>query len=177
MTPASLSRGNAKRFGSGLTAHSTARPLSSAPCRIPFAPMRRARRSSHELRLELTPLLDVMFLLLTFFIFAFVLMVRLEVTDIRLPGVQAGAPVQRLPSITITVAQDGSLTIAGRAVQLGEVTSAIETARAQEPGAQLLIAVDERSPAGEIFKLMDTLRAAGHSDLRFLRAPQTSPAP
>lgn len=144
--------------------------------------MRRARRAISEPRLELTPLLDVMFLLLTFFIFAFVLMVRLDVTDIRLPVAQAGKGVERAPALTISIREDGSLSIANAPTTIEEVAGAIDAARAIEPKTQLFIAVDERAPAGVVFLLMDALRAAGHSDLRFLRAPaatagSSSPAP
>ncbi len=133
--------------------------------------MRRARRAISDPRLELTPLLDVMFLLLTFFIFAFVLMVRLEVTDIRLPTAQAGQSVERAPALTISVREDGGYFIADRSMALEEVAPAIDAARSENPSTQLLIAVDERAPAGVVFRLMDTHRAAGPSDLRVRRAP------
>ena len=44
---------------------------------------------------ELTPLIDVVFLLLTFFILAAVLMVRVDVLGIRLPTLAAGTPLER----------------------------------------------------------------------------------
>lgn len=122
-------------------------------------------------RLELTPLLDVMFLLLTFFIFAFVLMVRLEVTDIRLPAAGVGTPTERVPALTVGIGQEGELTLAGEPTTLDSLPAEIDRRLTEQPGAQLLIAVDERAPAGEVFKLMDALRAAGRTDLRFLRAP------
>ncbi len=141
--------------------------------------MRRARRTLAEPRLELTPLLDVMFLLLTFFIFAFVLMVRLEVTDIRLPTITGGQSVQNAPAIAVAIRSDGSFAVSETPTPLDQIPDAIDRAKAAAPTAQLLIAVDQRAPAGEVFRLMDTLRAAGHTDLRFLRAPNSpdSPAP
>ena len=55
-----------------------------------------ARRQPIEPRLELTPLIDVVFLLLTFFVFAMVLSARLEVTDVRLPArARASRPSRR----------------------------------------------------------------------------------
>ena len=46
--------------------------------------MRPLRRSEHETRVEMMPLIDVVFLLLTFFIYAMVLMVRAEVLPVPL---------------------------------------------------------------------------------------------
>ena len=69
------------------------------------------RRSPPEPTLELAPLLDVMFLLLTFFIFAFVIMVRLEVTDIRLPTASTGRGAERVPTVTLALNAEGEVTI------------------------------------------------------------------
>jgi biopolymer transport protein ExbD len=139
--------------------------------------MRRARRAISEPRLELTPLLDVMFLLLTFFIFAFVLMVRLEVTDIRLPVARAGQGVERAPSLTVSVRADGSLALENQPTTLDTVAQSIDAVRQNAPTTQLFIAVDERAPAGVVFLLMDQLRASGHTDLRFLRTPAATSEP
>ena len=46
--------------------------------------MRPLRRTDHDTRVEMMPLIDVGFLLLTFFIYAMVLMVRAEVLPVPL---------------------------------------------------------------------------------------------
>lgn len=138
--------------------------------------MQRPRRAHSEIRLELTPLLDMMFLLLAFFIFAFVLMVRLDVTDIKLPPVTGGKSVENAPVVVVSLGADGTLKVDQKPVERAQVVGAIGEARAARAGSQLLIAVDEGAPSGELFKLMDELRAAGLQDLKFLRLP-TKTAP
>jgi len=140
--------------------------------------VRPRRTSALEPRLELTPLMDVMFLLLTFFILAFVLMVRLEVTDIRLPGAGAGQTEQRQQAVVLALVEDGSLTIDGQPTTLDTLLTDLQARLDANPGAQLVIATDTESRSGRLFELMDALRAGGFADLRFLRLPRgTPPAP
>lgn len=133
------------------------------------------RRPSPEARFELAPLLDVMFLLLTFFIFAFVIMVRLEVTDITLPPASQGRATDRAPAITLALASDGGLTINGRETSLETLALDLQAVIELRPEAQLLIATDVDARSGDLFELVDVLKAAGHVDLRFLRLPAGGP--
>lgn len=123
--------------------------------------------------------MDVMFLLLTFFILAFVLMVRLEVTDIRLPAAAAGQTEQRTDAVVLALQEDGSLTIDTQPTTLETLIPDLRRRLDENPGAQLVIATDTESRSGRLFELMDTLREAGFADLRFLRLPQgaAQPAP
>ncbi len=122
--------------------------------------------------------MDVMFLLLTFFIFAFVLMAKLEVSDIRLPAPASGqAPAAGAP-VVLALREDGSLAIDGAPVTLDSLATALRARLDSAPGSQLVIATDTESRSGRLFELMDTLRDAGFENLRFLRLPNgPGPAP
>jgi len=124
-----------------------------------------------EPRLEMAPLLDVMFLLLTFFIFAFVLMVRLEVTDITLPTTAAGQSLQRSTAIILSIDAEGGVTLDGLPVALDDLKRSIRTRLEAVPGASLLVATDAGTRAEDLFDLVDSLKAAGFTELRFLRKP------
>ncbi len=54
--------------------------------------MFRIRREYRSARLEMTPLIDVVFLLLTFFIYSFVVMVDARVAPMRLTPLATGGP-------------------------------------------------------------------------------------
>jgi len=136
------------------------------------------RRPVPEPRLELTPLMDVMFLLLTFFIFAFVLMVRLEVTNITLPQASAGQQgAERVEAVVIALDAEGALTIDGQPTTIERLSSDLGARLEESPGAQLLIATDAESRSGVLFALVDALKGAGFSELRFIRQPEAQPAP
>ena len=51
--------------------------------------MRALRRTEHETRIEMMPLIDVVFILLTFFIYAMVLVVGAEVLPVPLESYES----------------------------------------------------------------------------------------
>jgi len=134
--------------------------------------MRSVRRSSPDVRLELTPLIDVVFLLLTFFVFSLVLMVRADVLDVKLPELSAGRTADRTPAITIVIDEDGGLFVEGEATELSEIGGRVRAIR-EERGetAPLLLAVDELGRAGDLIELADTLNAEGIGEFSVIGRP------
>ncbi|MCL4221561.1 MAG: biopolymer transporter ExbD [Phycisphaerales bacterium] len=122
--------------------------------------MIRFRRTSPDVRLEMTPMIDVIFLLLTFFIFALVLMVRAEVLDVQLPEIGAGEkPSGEL--ITIAMERDGRIVVDGQPVELEGLVDRVWMLKGERPQARLVIAVDREGRSGALIQLVDTLAGAG----------------
>ena len=69
--------------------------------------MRPIRHYDDEVRLELTPLIDVVFLLLTFFIFSMVMMVRANVLPVELVGIASAETAGDNLAAAITIDRDG----------------------------------------------------------------------
>lgn len=153
--------------------------------------MLRARRSAIRPSVEITPLIDVVFLLLTFFVFALILTVRMDATDIRLPEVRSGAesPTTTRP-VVIAMDTGGEITFGetvlaraeddvgpetAEAIRLALLESAGLTEAGPVPGdvdlPTLMLAIDEEARHGRILELLDALREAGISDFRYLRSP------
>lgn len=133
--------------------------------------MRRVRRSSAgEIRLELTPLIDVVFLLLTFFIFALVLMVRADVLGITLPELSAGAPARPSDAVELVIEADGSLRLAGEAVELDGLDGRLDALHAGED-RPVRLAVDERAPSGVLVSVAEVLAARGVGSLDLIGRP------
>lgn len=141
----------------------------------------RLRRPDDELRIEIMPLIDVIFLLLTFFIYAMVLMVRAELLPIELQEFESGTPAQPAPAVTISVLRDGSIHVNREAVALDGVLEAITTARGAEPDAVIYLALEagdgtvDRGPI--LTELWDRLRPAGLEINLVGRPPDLAPAP
>lgn len=116
-------------------------------------------------------MLDVVFILLTFFIFAMVLSKRFTVTDIRLP--QAGAAshnkAEQEDTIVVALKPGGGLTVNNEAVTLDLLPDRLAALQRAAPSAKVFLAPDTAASSGELFQLMDTLAKAGIRDLRFLR--------
>ena len=105
--------------------------------------MRPIRRSEHETRVEMMPLIDVVFLLLTFFIYAMVLMVRAEVLPVPLESYVSGTPAEPRPSISVTIAVDGNIYVNRTIVDLEGVATAVSNELENEPGAAIYVVVED----------------------------------
>lgn len=139
---------------------------------------RRVRRLGDDPHVELTPMIDVVFLLLTFFVFSIVLMVRADVLDVRLPELKSGQNAERVTPITIAITDTGALLINRESVVMGSVVDRVKLLRDAQPQAPILLAVDTRSPAGVMIELADTLTGASLGEFSIIgreAVPETEP--
>lgn len=124
-----------------------------------------------EVRLDLTPLIDVVFLLLTFFLFSMVLMVRADVLDVSLPEIGSGRPGERVSAITVSIDADGAVFVNGEPVEVSGVADEVKRLRAEAEEAPVLLAVDEGGRAGRLIELADVLRGAGINEFSVIGRP------
>ena len=108
----------------------------------------------------MTPLIDVVFLLLTFFIFALVLMVRANVLDVQLPEVGSGPAAEGI-TVTIAIDRENHLFVDGQAVEEGALVDAVRTKMSESSDARLVIAADQASASGVLIRLADLLGREG----------------
>jgi len=127
-------------------------------------------RDLDEPRLEIMPLIDVVFLLLTFFIFSVALMVRADALDVTLPSVSAGEAVERTDVVAVTVLADGSVRVQGEAVGAGELTA--RAAALANEGTRVLVAADADAPSGALLRVLDALAGAGVEDVGVIGRPE-----
>ena len=121
----------------------------------------------------MTPLIDVVFLLLTFFLFSLVLMVRADTLDVQLPSLTAGGPARTGGVITIALTQTGQIALDGEPINPDTLADAITSARAARPDAKLVIAADQNGRSGELLGLIDRLTAAGITEFGVLSQRDT----
>lgn len=110
------------------------------------------------------PLIDVIFLLLTFFIYAMVLMVRAELLPVQMPALAAGKPATPAPAVTISIDQEGRVFVDREQTDIDSVLARIQEAVAQDPETVVYIAADERGDTDRLptfLSLYDRLSHAG----------------
>ncbi|MHC5023859.1 MAG: ExbD/TolR family protein [Planctomycetota bacterium] len=127
--------------------------------------MLRIRRPEDELRIEIMPLIDVIFLLLTFFIYAMVLMIRAELLPVELQRFEAGTPASPEPAAIIAILLDGSIQVNREPAVLDDVLDRIRAAQAEDPDTVIYLALaagDSAVDRGPILTaLWDRLSLAG----------------
>ncbi len=140
--------------------------------------MLRLRRSEHEMRIEIMPLIDVIFLLLTFFIYAMVLMVRAELLPLQLPEFASAEPAEPAPAVTISIDSEGDLFLDRDRIELDQLLPALQERTERDPDIVIYIAADERGTSDRLpgfFALYDRLAREG-LNLRLVGRPRDTPA-
>ena len=132
------------------------------------------RRSSLEPRIELTPLLDVIFLLLIFFIYALVLTVEAEVLPVRLPSLGSAEAAERAEIAAITLDADGDIFLNREPVTRDELEATLRDLALQPNPPQVFVAISEegnvdRGPA--FVQLVDLVRQAGFEQVNIVGQP------
>ena len=127
-------------------------------------------------RLEMTPLLDVVFLLLTFFIYAVTVMVQADALPVNLSGVSGGEGVAAPPQHVLSVNPVGGLDYNGEPVADGALTAQLARIRNDTDAANptLYLALDaagttDRAP--RVWRLLQEVQAAGITDVVIVGEP------
>ncbi len=127
--------------------------------------MRFDTRPEEDYNLSLTALIDVVFLLLIFFMVSTAFIDFSRRLDIRLPEAGAGTETgERIQQVVVEVGLEGRITLNGKTVTLTALESGLKAARgASERTA--VIRADERLPYGLIIRILGICRAAGIYDV------------
>ncbi len=113
--------------------------------------------------INLTPMLDVVFIMLIFFIVtaSFIKEVGIDVS-------RPDAPTVAVPSdsnILITIGKDNGIWMGKRLIDPRAIRANIVRMRAENPGASVVIQPHKRSLNNTLVQIMDASRAAGVYDI------------
>ena len=120
------------------------------------------------------PLIDVIFLLLTFFIYAMVLMVRAELLPVEMHSFSSGEPAKVPPAVAITIDRDGALFFNREPIALDTVLQRLATIKAQNPETIVYVASEATGTTDRLpvfLNLYDELAHAG-LDIRLVGSPE-----
>ena len=116
-------------------------------------------KKKYQTRLEMTSLMDVMFLVLVFFIYCIFDMAVHKGLKVDLPNA-AGAD-EKGERIVITIKQDDSIQLNGMEMKKEEAVSRVKELNAVKMKLPVLISGDRKSSLGAGIELLAELKAAG----------------
>jgi biopolymer transport protein ExbD len=124
---------------------------------------RTLRGGSDKVDVNLSPLIDMVFLLLIFFVVttSFVKETGIEVQR----STAATAEVKEAGSIMIGVTGEGEVWIEGKKVDVRSVRGLVERSLAEDPDAGVIVIADRESQTGDVVQVMDQCRLAGASSV------------
>ena len=122
--------------------------------------MRRQRKASaEEAEVNLTPMLDVVFILLIFFIVT-ASFVKESGIDINRPDAATAVRKER-GNILVAITPTGQIWIDRRQVDVRAVRANIERLHAENPQGAVVIQADRESKNGLLVEVMDAAKLAG----------------
>ncbi|HEV2693137.1 MAG TPA: biopolymer transporter ExbD [Verrucomicrobiae bacterium] len=118
-------------------------------------------RGRKRARIEIIPLIDVIFFLLATFMMVSLSMVKNNAIKVNLPAAVTGAPQERDDRTMITVTKDGDLYFNKEMLPLAQLPARLVQLRAQSPEPKVFINGDEKALFGSAVEVLDDLRVAG----------------
>lgn len=121
----------------------------------------RHRSQTEEADIDMTPMLDVVFIMLIFFIVttSFVSEVGL---DVKRPTTNANTNMQKVSEvIVLEVRSDGRVVMDGRLINLASVEANIARAKAGNPDAPVIVVIDKGANVQYMVSVLDQAKAAG----------------
>ncbi len=122
--------------------------------------MKRKRRSAEEAEINVTPMLDIIFIMLIFFI--------VTTSFVRESGIEmnraSNTPTEvenSSEAIFVRIEDDGRIFIRNRPTDIRLVHANIQSSLAAMPGATVVVAASRRSDAGLLVRVVDQARVAG----------------
>jgi len=113
-----------------------------------------------KVRIEMLPLIDIVFLLLVFFIYAMLSMAVHRGLPVVLPTSTTAAIDKRLV-LSVTVKSDGAIYVDKEPVSLESMKHILKRKSQAVDDAGVLLFADRNLPYQELFRVMDQIRKAG----------------
>lgn len=117
------------------------------------------KKSKEEVEINLTPMLDVVFIMLIFFIVT-TSFVKESGIEVNRPSAKSSEKKAKA-NILIAIRNDNEIWIDKRAVDIRSIRANIERLKATNSQSSVVIQSDSASSTGVLVKVMDQIRLAG----------------
>jgi biopolymer transport protein ExbD len=130
---------------------------------------RRHAVQQEETEINITPMLDIVFIMLIFFI--------VTTSFIKETGIDPNRPEaetafkQERGNILIAINSVGEIWMNKRKIELGQVRQMVEQARNESPESSVVIIADEKAATGVLIDLMDQVRLGGVANISVAAEP------
>jgi biopolymer transport protein ExbD len=112
-------------------------------------------------RIEIIPLIDIIFFLLATFVMVSLSMVKNLGVSVNLPAASVSQAIDRSETRTVTVTKTGEVFIDKENIGMDGLIDRLKTLKAQSAEVKILINGDEESDFGLIVKVLDEVRKLG----------------
>lgn len=121
---------------------------------------RRPKKANQPPQLMLSPMIDMIFLLLVFFIVGTMYMSELRSILIQLPQAKNSETLKK-SSFTVSIKKDGSLFLDDIPIELEQLIKNVKIENENNPEFFVMIRAEEEANYKTVIKLIDELRGTG----------------
>lgn len=129
-------------------------------------------RSNRRARIEIIPLIDIIFFLLATFVMVSLSMIQNRGIPVELPAAATGSPQPREDSATITITATGEVFFDREAVDAAGLEAALQQLVAGSPAARVFLSGDAGAAYGLAVEVLDEVRRAGIASIAIETRPK-----
>jgi biopolymer transport protein ExbD len=131
-----------------------------------------------EARIEIVPLIDIMFFLLVSFMLVSMSMVNLKGMKVNLPTAVTASPDTRKDLVDISVDRNGFIFLDKNPVGANELIGVLADLFKKNPDLHVFVSGDRDARHGDMIRVLDALRRAGIDKVAFeIRPAAEAPNP
>jgi biopolymer transport protein ExbD len=131
--------------------------------------------SHHKARIEIIPLIDIMFFLLASFMMVSLSQVHMKGMKVNLPTGLSGQTQNKREYVSLSVDKDGQIYFDKVPMEPTQVYDAMVKVHQTSPGAKIFIRGDRDTYHGDIIRLIEQVRSAGFYKIAFeIKSPSVS---
>ncbi len=122
------------------------------------------KSQTHKLSaaIEMTPMIDIVFLLLIFFLVATTFREEEREMQVALPFASSSAPISTmLKEFIVNVIEDGTIIVGGRRIDEAELRTMVRDAVAGNPEQKVTVRGDRGTAYANIIQVLDTCKSEG----------------
>jgi len=120
---------------------------------------RKVRDEGEDAAIDMTPMLDIVFIMLIFFIVTTVFVKEAGI-EVNKPGASQ-AVLPKNANIFIAITKDGDVWMDKREIKVDSIRASIERLISEQPTDVVIIQADEDAEHGVVIKVMDQIKSAG----------------
>ncbi len=118
-------------------------------------------------RIEIIPLIDIMFFLLASFMMVSLSQVHMKGIKVELPTGSSGETQNKKDYISLSVDRDGYFYFDKTRMGIDEIEQTLIKVHADDPDAKVFVRGDKEALHGNVIRLLNLIRSAGYYKMAF----------
>jgi len=132
-------------------------------------------RQKRRARIEIVPLIDIIFFLLATFVLVSLSMVKHKGIPVVLPSASTSVQQEQKDHVVISISDAGQLYLDKNELQPEELYKTLRVLQEKDPGQKVLITGDDHARLGLAIQVLDEIRKIGITKVAFETTPKLAP--